>query len=251
HKYHAPATEADHYLPGCVGCTGAYSQWSNSVPRSRPATRSHSVMKSSVVTLRYWYSRVQAARISKNASSPTARRRACTVIAPRRYTAEWNSRSGPGSPGGTVQNSGSAPGPPQYRSNSSVTVSPPCASSHSHSAYVANPSLSQMSRHCRTVTLSPNHWCANSCTITQVPSAPPAKKAGPYTGRLWVSNANPTRWSASTTPPYAENGYGPNHCASRSAISPVRASCASIPAGRLAWTATTTGRPRWVDSLSR
>ncbi len=45
----------------------------------------------------------------------------------------------------------------------------PSCSPHSHSAYVAKPSLSQMSCHWSIVRLLPNHWWASSCTMTESP----------------------------------------------------------------------------------
>ena len=45
---------------------------------------------------------------------------------------------------------------------------PPWVSSQRHSMNVAAPSLSQMSRHRRSATESPNHWWATSWTTSQV-----------------------------------------------------------------------------------
>src|SRR5215218_10072398 len=94
-------------------------------------------------------------------------------------------------------------------SNSCCALPSWCCSDHSHSVKVAKPSFSQMSRHRLTETLSPNHWCACSCTITDM-FEPPAQNSREYTGRVCVSMAKP-KLARGATPPTASNGYGP-HC---------------------------------------
>ena len=80
-----------------------------------------------------------------------------------------------------------------------AVLGPPWSSFHSCSMNVAKPSLSQMSCQWWTDTESPNHWCANSWTMSSrlTPSG--------YVGRVWVSRENPGL-RAVTTPPVRENG---------------------------------------------
>jgi len=52
-----------------------------------------------------------------------------------------------------------------------------------HSEKRAKPSASQMSRHTDSVTLSPNHWCASSCTTVLWLGTPS------YIGFVWDSSA--------------------------------------------------------------
>src|SRR2546430_6010645 len=116
--------------------------------------------------------------------------------------------SGPGSPGNTCQNALSAGLDAYAKSNSSCAVPSPWVSDHIHSTYLAKPSLSQMLRQDATDTESPNHWWAFSCTMTY--GFEPRRKNPPsYTGRVWVSSANPRTLAGTTTPPRASNGYGP------------------------------------------
>ena len=87
----------------------------------------------------------------------------------------------PGSPGGTLHSSALAPRVEAGR-RSAGRSGRPASSVHSHSAYDAKPSLSQISLHSLTETLSPYHWWASSCTITQMPSRP-AVEEGPAVDR--------------------------------------------------------------------
>src|SRR3954466_11648276 len=140
----------------------------------------------------------------------------------------------------TLQNSSPA-GIPHHEAAMDVGVPFPVSPAHSHSAYVANPSLSQVSCHVSTETLSPYHSWASSCATTNVPAFL-RKNSRLYRGRVWFSRATPVVWS-STTPPSASNGYGPNFdCRNRTMRTswPSAKSASSPTSGS---TASTTGSP--------
>ena len=70
-------------------------------------------------------------------------------------------------------------------------------------------SLSQTSDQRRGLTLSPNHWWASSCTITdstyQSGSWPAVNRRFSKSERVWVSSSKPVLASAISTP-YASKG---------------------------------------------
>src|SRR5262245_36385973 len=84
------------------------------------------------------------------------------------------------------------------------------------SYHVAWPSLAQTSAHRLGATLSPNHWCASSCTMTGPYEVAGRLKLGAeYSDMVWVSSANPNDASP-TREPYDENGYGPTSASMKS-----------------------------------
>ena len=87
-----------------AGLAAVKSQAWKKVPRSWPESSSARRMKSALDTLPPAWVSVHSRRMSKNTSSPTRVRRACSVIAPRTYTAKSKSAAVPGSPIFTVQN---------------------------------------------------------------------------------------------------------------------------------------------------
>ena len=89
----------------------------------------------------------------------------------------------PGSPVGGVHRSWSEAGVAYSRSNSCCGVRPPVCCDHSHSAYVAKPSLSQMSCHLVSETESPYHWWASSWASVAMSGAESKL------GLVWLSSA--------------------------------------------------------------
>src|SRR5947208_11709802 len=83
---------------------------------------------------------------------------------------------------------------------------PPRCSLQYHCENVAKPSLSQMLLQSCTETLSPNHWCDNSCAIVI------GSGAKPYSGRVCVSSEKPTFGTLSTMAPVDVNAYAPKRC---------------------------------------
>ncbi|BFO22603.1 hypothetical protein SHKM778_89910 [Streptomyces sp. KM77-8] len=147
-----------------------------------------------------------------------------------------------GAAGGKDQSASLVPAsgkyPPAYSASKvRCALAPPCSSSHSHSAYVAKPSFSHMSRQVRGVTESPYHWWAISWTSSPIPGAPGK------TGRFCVSSAYPASPGRSTIAPVEENGYGPKAFSAQATTSGSRASTARLAAACSGSTAVNTGSP--------
>ena len=78
-------------------------------------------------------------------------------------------------------------------------------STHSASAKVAKPSLSQMSRKSTQVTQSPHHWCASSCTHTDSYRRSPRSRLRRSVVIVWCSMP-PAPNGSTVACPYLSNG---------------------------------------------
>ena len=101
-------------------------------------------------------------------------------------------------------------------------VRPPERSDHSHSAYFANPSFSQMCRQSAMDTLLPNHWCASSCATSRSEPRAPSTWLAPNSDNPCASTGTSSSSSVTTTA-YSPNGYGPNSSSNSSIMAGCRA----------------------------
>src|SRR5580704_5605159 len=124
--------------------------------------------------------------------------------------------------------------PPRMRravATLALSGTPRAWSSQSHSAYVAKPSLSQMSRHAAGLTSSPNHWCASSwASVVLVATRSVPNTSGENRESVWDSNPNPLTRMSGTTTPYSWNGYGPNSPVKKVSIAAVSATAGEADA---------------------